>query len=323
MENKDKLFELLQKENPSREEEKAIQQIIGADEEAKEFYLAHQKIKNSLGSPENHVNYDDLADYILVQNHNVPEDKNIYTKIPFIERHIRECSKCRKEFQAFNEEYTDIDNAVKSELPASEDKAPERQIEEKIIYKRPVFSKYIFVSLLLAAFAYGGMFIFSQIFTSSNYSIAALKNNDEFNITRGRGTEYFQKGLNALDDKNYNQTIEYLNDDIKANPKDETIFYSYYILGLTYLETAPKSFIGLFPSFNQDKVEDGISNLEKSIKLNDSGRYENINLDSYFYLGKASLMKNDKESAKKYFNIVVEKHGSKMSESKSLLNELE
>ena len=167
------------------------------------------------------------------------------------------------------------------------------------------------------------MYIFSQIVTSSNYTIATLKNNDVFYITRGRGTEYFQKGLNALDDKNYTQTIEYLKEDIEANPKDETIFYSYYILGLTYLETAPKSFIGLFPSFNLTKVEDGINNLEKSIKLNNSGRYENINLDSYFYLGKANLMRNDKESAEKYFNIVVKKHGSKMNEAKSLLNELE
>ncbi len=323
MENKDKLFELLQKGNLSKEDEKVIQQIIGTDTEANDLYLTHQKIKDAFGSPENHVNYDDLADYLLVKNNNAPEDKNIYVKIPFIEKHIRECSKCRNEFQTFNEEYTEIDDALKSKLPVSEGKVPEKQVEEKIIYKRPVFSKYIFVSLLLAAFAYGGMFIFSQIFTSSDYSIAALKNNDDFYITRGRGTEYFQKGLNALDNKNYNQTIEYLKDDIKTNPKDETIFYSYYILGLTYLETAPKSFIGLFPSFNQIKVEDGISNLEKSIQLNNSGRYENINLDSYFYLGKASLMKNDKEAAKKFFNLVVKKHGSKMSEAKSLLNELE
>ncbi len=323
MENKDKLFELLQKERLSSEEENAIKQIIETDTDAKEFYLAHQKIKNTLASPINHISYDEIADYLLVQNNNEPEDKNIYAKIPFIEMHIRECSKCREEFQTFNEEFTEIDNTVKSELPASVENVPERKIEEKIIHKRPAFSKYIYVGLLLAAFAYGGMFIFSQIITSSNYSIAALKGNDDYYITRGRGTEYFQKGLNALDDKNYSQTIEYLKDDIDANPKDETIFYSYYVIGLTYLETAPKSFIGLFPAFNQVKVEAGINNLEKSIQLNNSGRYENINLDSYYYLGKASLMKNDRESAQKYFKIVVEKHGSKMSEAKSLLNELE
>ena len=323
MENKVKLFELLQKENLSGEEEKAIQKIIGEDSEAKELYLAHQKIKEALNSRENHISYDELADYLLVKNENEPEDKNIYAKIPFIEKHIRECSKCTKEFQIFNEEYTEIDNVVKSEIPAFEEKLPEKQAEDKIIYKRPVFSKYIFVSLLLVAFAYGGMYMFSRIVTPSNYSIATLKNNNKFYITRGRETEYFQKSLNALDDKNYTQTIEYLKDDIKANPKDETIFYSYYILGLTYLETAPKSFIGLFPSFNQTNIGEGISNLEKSLQLNNSGKYENINLDSYFYLGKASLMKNNIGSAKKYFNIVVNEHGSKMNEAKTILNDLE
>ncbi len=323
MDNKDKLFELLQKKSLSMDEENTLRNIIDNDTDAKGLYLAHQKIKDAFGSPENHISHDDLADYLLVKNNDEPEDKNIYTKVPFIEKHIRECSKCREEFLVFNEEYTEIETAIKSELPAKVEKIPDKPVEDTIIYKRPVFSKYIFVSLLLAAFAYGGMFIYSQLFTSSNYSIAALKNNDEFYVTRGRGTEYFQKSLTALDNKNYSKTIDYLKEDIKANPRDETIFYSYYILGLTYLETAPKSFIGLFPDFNQEKVEAGLSNLEKSIQLNNSGKYQNINLDSYFYLGKASLMKNDKDSAKKYFNLVIEKHGSKMNEAKTLLDALE
>ncbi len=323
MDNKDRLFELLQKKSLSEDEEKLLKQIIENDDEAKELYLAHHKVKNVFDSSENHISYDDLADYLLVQNKNEPGNKNIYAKIPFIEKHIRECSKCRKEFQIFNEEYSDIDAALKSEFIGTAEQVSEKPTESKIVYKKPVYSKYIFVGLLLAAFVYGGAFIFSQIITPSNYSNAVLSNNDNFYITRVRGTEYFQKSLNALDNKDYTKTIEYLKDDIEENPKDETIFYSYFILGLTYLETAPKNFIGLFPSFNRIKVEEGIKSLKKSIELNNSGKYENINLDSYFYLGKASLMEDDNLSAKRYFTVVIQKHSSKMSEAKFILKELE
>ena len=323
MDNKDKLYELLQKENFSKEDENILNQIISNDIEAKEIYLTHNKIKAALNSPQNHLSEDEIADYLLVQNNNDPVDNNIYAKVPFIEKHIRECSKCKEIFQSFNEEYADIESALKSELHKPDENISEKPVENKIIYKQPFYSKYIFVGLLLAAFVYGGMFIFSQIISPSTYDSAVLNDNEEVYITRGRGTEYFQKSLSALDDKDYNKTIEYLKDDIKANSKDETIFYSYYILGLTYLETAPKSFIGLFPAFNKENVEEGITNLKKSIELNNSGKYENINLDSYFYLGKASLMENNLESAKKYFSIVIQKHGSKMNEAKTILNELD
>ena len=323
MDIKDKLVELLQKETLSAEDENALNKIIQNDSEANDFYLAHNKIKAAFKSEENHINEDDLADYLLVKNENEPADKNIYVQIPAIEQHIRECALCKAKLQEFNEEYSEIETALSTELSQTKNNISDNPVENKIIYRKPFYSKYMFVGILLAAFAYGGLFIFSQITTSSTYDSAVINNNDDLYITRGRGTEYFQKSLSALDDKDYSKTIEYLKDDIEANPKDETIFYSYYILGLTYLETAPKNFIGLFPAFNETKVEEGITNLKESIKLNNSGKYENINLDSYFYLGKASLMKKDNASAKKYFTIVIQKHGSKMDEAKVILSELD
>ena len=72
-----------------------------------------------------------------------------------------------------------------------------------------------------------------------------------------------------------------------------------------------------------NRVEKGEQYLEESIRKNNSGKFNSIKLNSYFYLAKASLMLNDKNKAEKYLNIVIKERGSKMEESKYLLGEME
>jgi tetratricopeptide (TPR) repeat protein len=140
--------------------------------------------------------------------------------------------------------------------------------------------------------------------------------------SRGRTTDDFELSMKALEDKEYQSAIEYLKSDIDLNSKDETIFYSYYILGLTYLETAEKNVLGLFPSFDKSSAELALQNFKKTIEKNTSGKFQNVNLDAYFFAAKASLMVDDTKSAKDYLNIVVNDKGSKMNEARQILNEL-
>ncbi len=63
--------------------------------------------------------------------------------------------------------------------------------------------------------------------------------------------------------------------------------------------------------------------LKKASGRNDSGRFNNLKLNSYFYLAKASMMLKDEKAAKQYLTLVINGKGSKMEEAKYLLGEME
>jgi hypothetical protein len=88
------------------------------------------------------------------------------------------------------------------------------------------------------------------------------------------------------------------------------------------LSNSAKDFLGLFPSYHDLDVRKAISHLKKSIALNKSGKFENILLNSHYYMGKAYLLLDDIESAKKHLNIVVNDSGEFFNGASKLLNEL-
>ena len=183
--------------------------------------------------------------------------------------------------------------------------------------------RYAFLSVIIIGLVYLSLYLISSASVPTYYRDAAIVNESEFSVNRGRATENFQNSLRALDKHDYDDAINYLQKDIRQNPDDETIFYSYYIMGLSYLETAEHNFLGLFPDYNRERAEKGAEYLKESIQKNDSGKFINIKLNSYFYLAKANLMLNDKEAARKYLAKVIDEKGSKMEESRKLLDELE
>ena len=62
-----------------------------------------------------------------------------------------------------------------------------------------------------------------------------------------------------LIEKTTSSAIQYLNDDVNKNQNDESIFYTHFVLGITYVNKAESDFLGLFKSFNKEDVEKGIS----------------------------------------------------------------
>ena len=106
------------------------------------------------------------------------------------------------------------------------------------------------------------------------------------------------------------------------NQKDESIFYTHFVLGITYVNKAESDFLGLFKSFNKEDVAKGIENFEKSIELNKSGKFDNLKLDANYYIGKSYLMIDDKSSARKHLQSVVDGKGSYYKKAEELLKEL-
>jgi hypothetical protein len=318
--NRDKITELLLKDHLTEEEKSLLKGLINSDKEAEEFVNFYQKTKSAV-STSSHLSYEEIGDYILYKNNLAPEDPAIIKSIPKIENHLRECSNCSEEFKKLNSEYADIESFVASELNTGEKKS-----EPAVIVSRKnkfSFSRYTFISVIIIGIIYSALFAFSKISAPKYYDLASVQNQSDFYATRGRATDDFIKGLNALDNGKIGNAIDYLKSDIKNNPDDKTIFYSYYILGLTYLDNAETKVIGLFPGFNSSYAEQALLNLKEAIRKNNSGNYMNINYDAYFYSAKASLILGNINEAKKDLEIVIKNRGSKLDEAEDILKKLQ
>lgn len=322
MDNKTKILELLEKKNLTNQEIHELERLAESDDELKDFIAAYKQV-GRIVKHSSHLTEEEISEYILNKN-GLPEETNsIVKRIPFIEMHLRECSRCGEIYKELNSEYSDIDNYLAENpiLQEREEKVDQGDISiSPTKYKTP---RYAFTSILIIGIVYLSLYLISSFSTPSFYKNAAITSQSEISVNRGRATEDFQNSLKALENNNYDKAIGFLQKDIQQHPNDETTFYSYYILGLSYLKTAEHSFLGLFPGYNKERAEKGRHYLEQSAERNNSGKFNNIKLNSYYYLAKASLMLNDKDSAKKYLTMVITEKGSKMDEAQKLLGELE
>lgn len=319
MTNQDKILELLQKEKLSEEEKLLLERFSVEDAEAAKFINAYKKLNNVIRAS-SHLSYDDIGDYILFKNNFAPENKNVIKIISRIEEHLRNCSKCTEDFKILNEDFNNIETFVGSEF--SKAKNIESSAKEIFQKKKSQYSRYVIFTILTIGILYGILFTVSKVTTPIDYELAVVNTSTEFYSTRGRATGDFLKSLNALEKGNIDEAIYCLKDDIKNHPDDKTIFYSYYILGLTYLHNTDRSFIGLFPHYNVFYAEQAAKSFQNVIRKNNSGNYKNINLDACFYLAKAKIMMGNKKAAKQDLTMVINEKGSKMDEAKYILSKL-
>lgn len=320
MENYNKILELLEKKILTPEEMQILESLQ-RDQGVAGFIREYRKFEKAFGSL--HVSIDELADYIMYKNGMEPEDKLLVYKLPAIEAHLKSCEKCSKQLKEIQNEFNETGDFVAQNLYA-EEKSTGSNISVVKAYRSGAFKPvYAFASVLALGFIYLILLAVSSATTPDNLKFAAINDEQEVYLTRGRTTEDFLKSYEALENKNYNAAIEYLNKDISNNPGDESIFYSWYIMGLTRLELSRNSFLGLFPSYDENIVREALQDLHRSVELNGTGKFENIKLDAFFYMAKANLILKDEETAKQYFKLVVNQKGSKMNEAASILNELE
>ncbi len=319
---KDKILDLLEKKNPTAKDKQELEALIGNDDELKEFVASYREL-SGIVSHSAHLNEEELGEYILYQNGLKTDNISTISRAPFIEAHLRKCTVCSDIYKELNSEYSDIDSYISETIKHDKILSGTQYVNPKNANTHFRASRYAFASVLFIGLVYLVLYIFSSLSTPAYLEAAGLNNVTEFSVNRGRATEDFQNSLKALEKQNYKDAIVYLQKDIKQNPDDETIFYSYYMLGLSYLETAEHSFAGLFPGYDQERALTGADYLKESVRKNNSGKFTNIKLNAYFYLAKASLMVKDKKSAKEYLTMVINEKGSRMEEAKKLLKEVE
>jgi len=321
MNNFDKIITLLEKNNLTDDERNSLNHLLKEDVEAAEFYNSYKKLGNAFLASR-HLTHDEFAGYVLIKNGHEPEKTVNLKSIPLFDAHIRRCNKCSDELKFYTKEYSDVEIFVGAQLNAHEKE--KNEVPDTKIISVLKFNSMRFAGIGISALAvlFFSLILISNITTSKYYKFATLGDSSDMSVSRGRTTDNFELSLKALEEKDYQAVVRYLNSDIELNPKDETIFYSYYILGLTYLETAERSWFGMFPSFDKLAADAALQNLEKTIENNNSGLFQNVNLDAYFYAAKACLMLEDTKSAKDYLTIVIKDKGSKINEAEQILKEL-
>lgn len=314
MDDSEKILELLEKRTLSNEEKEYLANALN-NSELKKIQETYWRLKNYLKHNE-HVDEELMAEYILYKN-NITEEKIIVLLANKIEDHLHNCAECRELFRNLNSEYSDVDEFISNSIT---NKTAEKEYIKS--YKAgSSFSlkkfKYVSFSFAAVVIVYLILFIVSSV-TTPDYKKSFLDGHD-FYTSRGRASEYFQRGLDAIDNKKYDSAVKYLKEDIAEDNDDKTLFYSYYVLGITYVSKGENNYLGLFKSYNKGDVIKGIECFDKSIQLNTSGNFDNLKLDAHYYLGKAFLLIDDIPSAKENLKIVVDGKGSHYKKAEKLL----
>ena len=318
--NIEKILDILSKNKPSAQDKELIENIFSNDPTAKDFFNKFKRIED-LVKASSHISLDDFSEYILFKNNN---STSVFSgsKVNLIENHLSKCDKCSKAFSELSKEYKDISGFVSKSLPQSK---PSTSTLNVFKINTGMFNvlKYPVTTVAIILILYFSLLIISDLTTPSYYKYASINNSSLNYVTRGRASNYFQAGLNALDEGNANLAIKYFKNDISDNKNDGTIFYTNYILGLTYLENAENDFLGLFPSYDQNKVNAAIENFNQCILKNNSGSFPDITSNTHFFISKAYLMLGNRAMAKKNLKIVIKLKGSRSVEAKKILDNLQ
>ncbi|GAB4286745.1 MAG: hypothetical protein Kow0098_02340 [Ignavibacteriaceae bacterium] len=319
----EELLELLSRDELTPEQKMRLNELAESDQDnaalVQFYHLIKTTVKkSSVPSP------DELRDYILIKLNQTPFNKYAYKKQQEIGQIIHSNPEIENEFKLLLSEYSEIEEFVADSLKVkSGQKKTEPAMRKWFLpsFRQP--GRYLVTILLVLMISYAALYVYSQITIPGTYKIAVVEEDaNKFN-TRGRYSDYFTQSIAELENKNYDEAIKLLKEDIKQYPDDETIFYSYYILGITCLESAEKSYAGLFPHFDESKAEEGLKYLLLSAEKNNTGKYPDLVASAYFFSGKACVMLNMLDKAKEYFGKVIELRGSKMDEAKKIISDLE
>lgn len=323
MEKFDKILELLEKKTITESEKQTLEKLAESDSEIKSFIRLFKVLDKNL-SAKGHIQTDLLSSFILFEKGDEPDNKLIPLIRHKIQSHLDECNICRDEYKDLLQNYNEIKEHV--DMAIDQDSLSRAETDRKFLHlfaSKYSSVKYAFAMLVVLVIGYFGLFVISSSITPYYNKNLFSDKADDFYKTRGRTSVLFQQGLSFLERENYGEAIKYLLDDVEKNPNEQSIFYSYYIVGIAYLKDSESDFIGLFRSYDKNKVSLAIKNLKASIDKNITGDYESLKLDTYYYLGRAYLLNNDLESARFTFQKVIDDKGRFFNEANELIMQLE
>ena len=323
MEKFEKILELLEKNDLTQVEKQLLEEFSDSDEAIKSFIGMYRSLNKSLSASE-HIHTELLASYILFEMGDESNNKLILSIRQKIKTHLDKCAVCKNEYDELVKEYSEIKEHVsKSVDRTSQSSFNEKKFFISSIFKQHATFRYVFATLAVFIIGYLGLFIVSTSTTPAYKKNIFTNEQQDFYKSRGRTSHLFQQGLNAIENGDYTNAIQFLSEDISKHQNEKSIFYTHFIIGITYLKAAESDFIGLFRSYDKDQVNLAIANLKESVDKNNSGDYESLKLDSYYFIGRAYLLNDDKDAAVSSLQKVIDGKGKYSKEAVQLISDLE
>lgn len=317
----DKILELLEKTQLSVSEKKELDALLSDIPDSEKLVKTFNSLKNTLNK-NSHIDEVILGEYVLYKNNMLSNAGTMVLLERTFQDHLRTCEHCSEIIKEFNAEYAEVDSFLSSSITQTEKEYQPDTITNNLFQKFSTV-KYAITAISAVIILYIGLIAGSSVLVPDYKQNAISEDERGFYNTRGRTSEDFQRGLDAVEKKQFDNAINYFEEDIKLNRSQSSIFYSHFILGVTYIQSSESSFLGTFKSFDKERVEKGIENLKKAIELNNSGRYNNLNYDAHYFIGKAYLLIDEYNSAKENFMVVVNNKGSYYKKATELLDQID
>jgi len=322
MEKFEKVIHILEREVIPYEEKEYLKRIANEDIDIKNFISVHLKLKRIFNSS-SHLDMEILAEFILYYDGDLNAAEYIPEITDKIEDHLTECSVCNNLYLAFTKELQQVDDFVSKAINDNGDF--EFQMKPSVFSRiRRTNFRAALTAIILLLITYFGMMITSYYNTPSYkkniFEFEAINNS----LIHNRTTDLFIQGLTAFNKEDFDRAIDLLLEDIILNQNDSTIYYSNYLLGITYLKSSENNILGTFKSYDHLRINEGIENLMVFIdEKNEIDVDDRSIIDTHYYIAKAYLSIDAIEEAKKHLQIVREKRGKYYSDAVEILNVFE
>lgn len=315
MKNEEKIIRLLTNEDISSEELEELEQIASQDPYVNKLVYINSSISKVVSKV--HPDIDLIAEYVLFKNNKIDKVLDFEKLQLKLQQHFSTCADCRNLYQDLSNEYQEIDTHIVEYLKNNSTDLIEKN---KPILSRIYYSAYAFSAAAVIVLV---MFLSDYLTKSPLVDFTEtiiIENNYQ---TRNVNAADYMKVISAIRNENIETAIHHLENYIANSTKDESRFYDHFILGKLYLSSAQSSLLGLFESYDEEKILISINNFNKSISLNQNGRFPNVNSDSKFYIGLAFALINKKNEAIKKLSQVIEEGGQFSVKAKELMLLLE
>ncbi len=314
-----KIIDLLDKDFLTEDEQNYLNEVIHSDEDSASLVAIYNNLKTNLPNT-THLDTELLGEFILYEKNELGDDRIIPLLAAKMKSHLKNCLVCDEEYQKLIKEYEKVGVHLKETIKK---KVTQNSIKPKIstiIVEKFSTFRYVYATVAVLAVLYLGLFTISSISTPDYTKNIFSDDDNGLYMTRGRTSVLFQKGLDAADRGHYDEALNYFEEDIIEHSSESSIFYSHFITGLIYLKSAEKDFLGLFLSYDVEKINHAIENLNTSIEKNTSGNYDNLKLDAHYYLGRSYLLLENYDKAKEELNIVITLKGKFYNQAKELVS---
>ena len=175
---------------------------------------------------------------------------------------------------------------------------------------------YPLAALVVLMILIGGLALTSFLTTSEYYPLTVIQRLDFESRVCGPGLQDFDMAYEAFSRGQYDETVRLLERFIRAFPESELVDYAHYSVGATYLVSSRKSFMTLFPSFEDGSVIRGLENLELAIQKSSNPRTIE---DSHWIRAKGYLMLDNPERALAELLIVQSLNGLRKEQASRLI----